>query len=371
MTKLAILSVSAGAGHVRCAQALQEAAEARGLTVKHVDVMELVPRVFRTLYAEAFLSLVNRNPALWGYLYHSSDRVRPDTLLNRLRSKIEQLNTRALTAWLQDWQPDYVICSHFLPAALLARLIRKQQFVRPTWVVVTDFDVHALWVQQGLTGYCAAAEEIAWRMRDRGLTGGQIVVTGIPIHAAFRQELDRTQCARELGIDPRRTTLLLMSGGHGVGAIDVLARRILAIESDVQLVALAGKNAELLGKLHQVASEHPQRLFPQGFTRTIERVMACSDLAIGKPGGLTTSECLAMGLPLLVVSPIPGQEERNADYVLEHGAAMKAHDAAGIEYRIRRLLADPSRLSGMASAAKRLGRPRAADAVLDQVLAAG
>jgi len=72
-----------------------------------------------------------------------------------------------------------------------------------------------------------------------------------------------------------------------------------------------------------------------------------------------------------VVSPIPGQEERNADYVLEHGAAMKAHDAAGIEYRIRRLLADPSRLSGMASAAKRLGRPRAADAVLDQVLAAG
>jgi processive 1,2-diacylglycerol beta-glucosyltransferase len=160
-----------------------------------------------------------------------------------------------------------------------------------------------------------------------------------------------------------------MSGGHGVGALDVLAKRILSIESDVQVLALAGKNAELLGKLHQVACEHPHRLYPLGFTRTIERVMACSDLAIGKPGGLTTSECLAMGLPLLVVSPIPGQEERNADYVLEHGAAMKAHDAAGIEYRIRRLLAEPSRLTGMASAAKRLGRPRAADAVLDQVLA--
>ena len=117
MTKLAILSVSAGAGHVRCAQALQEAAEARGLEVRHVDVMELVPRVFRKLYAEAFLTLVNRNPALWGYLYHSSDRVRPDTILNRLRAKIEQLNTRALTSYLHDWQPDYVICTHFLPAA--------------------------------------------------------------------------------------------------------------------------------------------------------------------------------------------------------------------------------------------------------------
>jgi len=368
MTKLAILSVSAGAGHVRCAQALQEAAEARGLEVRHVDVMEMVPRVFRKIYAEAFLTLVNRNPALWGYLYHSSDRVRPDTILNRLRAKIEQLNTRALTAFLHDWQPDYVICTHFLPAALLARLRRKGSFVVPTWVVVTDFDVHALWVQQGLTGYCAAAEEIAWRMRDRGLTGGQIAVTGIPIHAAFRQELSRSVCAAEAGIDPGKTTLLLMSGGHGVGAIDVIAKRILEIDADFQLLALAGRNAELLGRLHALASLHPGRLFPFGFTNTIERLMSCADIAIGKPGGLTTSECLAKGLPLLVVSPIPGQEERNADYVLEHGAAMKAHDVAGIEYRLRRLAADPGRLIGMKAAASRLGRPRAADAVLDHVL---
>lgn len=368
MPKLAILSVSAGAGHVRCAQAIEEAATARGIEARHIDVMELVPRLFRALYAEAYLSLVNRNPALWGYLYHSSDRKRPDAIANRLRTRIEHMNARAFMSALQDWQPDRIVCTHFLPAALLARLRRKQTYARPTWVAVTDFDVHALWVQHGLDGYCAAAEEIAWRMRDRGLADTAIAVTGIPIVRAFRERPSREECARELGIRPDRTTFLMLSGGHGVGALDTLAQRLLALEGDFQIVALAGRNAELLGKLHQLAGAHPGRLFPLGFTKTPERVMACADLAIGKPGGLTTAECLAFGLPMIVVSPIPGQEERNADYLLENGAAMKAHDAAGLEYRVRKVLSDPGRLAGMRGAAQRLGRPRAADAVLDQVM---
>jgi processive 1,2-diacylglycerol beta-glucosyltransferase len=370
MTKLAILSVSAGAGHIRCAEAIKSAAEARGIEARHIDVMDLVPKLFRKLYADTYLSVVNRNPALWGYLYHSSDRKRPDSTLNRLRGKIEHLNARSFHGVLQDFAPDHIVCTHFLPAALLSRLKRKERFERPTWVVVTDYDVHALWVQTGMTGYCAAAEEIAWRMRDRGLSDGRIAVTGIPIMPAFRERLPRETCARELGLDPKRTTLLMMSGGFGVGAIDSLAERLLAIDGDFQIVALAGKNAELLGRLHHLAQARPGRLFPLGFTKTIERVMSCADLAISKPGGLTTAECLAFGLPMIVISPIPGQEERNADYLLENGAAMKAHDAAGLEYRVRQALADPGRLAGMRGSAQRLGKPKAADAVLDQVLGA-
>ncbi len=367
MPKLAILSVSAGAGHMRCAEAIKIAAEARGIEARHIDVMDLVPKLFRKLYADSYLSIVNQHPALWGYLYHSSDRKRPDSTLNRLRAKVEHLNTRAFTGAIQDFAPEHIICTHFLPAQLLSRLARKQVFTRPTWVVVTDFDVHALWVHQGLTGYCAAAEEIAWRMRDRGLSDGRIAVTGIPIMPAFRERLPREACARELGLDPKRTTMLMMSGGFGVGALDTLAERLLTIPGDFQIIALAGKNAELLGRLHHVATAHPGRLFPLGFTRTIERAMACADFAVSKPGGLTTAECLAVGLPMVVISPIPGQEERNSDYLLENGAALKAHDAAGLEYRVRQLLGDQHRLGAMRAAAARLGRPRAADAVLDQV----
>src|SRR6185436_15609078 len=130
----------------------------------------------------------------------------------------------------------------------------------------------------------------------------------------------------------------MMSGGAGVGGIEVLAKQLAAMPLDMQIIALAGRNEMLLSQLKAIASEYPQRLWPMGFTRSIERVMAAADVAITKPGGLTSSECLAMNLPMIVVSPIPGQEERNADFLLESGTAVKAVDAASLAYKVRRLL---------------------------------
>lgn len=370
MPKLAILSVSAGAGHVRAAEAIKAAVENTRPDVEceHIDVMNFVPKLFRKVYAESYIKVVERNPALWGYLYHSSDHQKPDSTLTRLRVAMERLNTRALVKHLDHLKPDWVVCTHFLPAQILSRKIAKGAFNRPVWVVVTDFDVHSLWVHPHLTGYCAAAEEIVWRMRDRGLSETRLEVTGIPIMPAFSKPLDRAVCAAEYGLNPAKPTFILMSGGCGVGAIDQLAERLLSINSDFQLIALAGKNAELLGRLTALSKKHPCRLFPQGFTRTIERLMACADMAISKPGGLTTSECLAMGLPMLVISPIPGQEERNSDYLLENGAGLKAHDSAGLEFRTREILAHPERLHALRAAAKRLGRPDAAQRVAELVL---
>ncbi len=133
-------------------------------------------------------------------------------------------------------------------------------------------------------------------------------------------------------------------------------------------MALAGRNEKLLADLRRLAEAHPGRLHPQGFTRTIERIMAASDLAVTKPGGLTSSECLAMGLPMILVNPIPGQEERNADCLLEGGAALKAYDGAGLEYRVKSLLEDPGRLAGLRARALAMGAPKAAERVLRKVL---
>lgn len=368
MTRIAILSVSAGAGHVRAADAIAKAATARGHEAVHVDVMDLVPKVFRKIYAESYLGLVERNPALWGFLYHASDRSRRDSTANRLRRGIEALNTRAFRKAIDDLAPEVVICTHFLPAQILSRMIEDGRFNAPVWVVVTDFDVHLLWSHPRMSGYAVAADEVAVRISERDIAPAKIAVTGIPIAPVFAKPLDRATCAKELGLDPAKKTFLMMSGGFGVGAIDQLAQRVLRIPGDFQLIALAGKNAELLGRLKELAALHPGRLLPLGFTTTIERVMTCADVAISKPGGLTTSECLAMGLPLVVVSPIPGQEERNSDYLLEHGAALKAHDAPGLEYRVRRLLEEPDLIPALRAAAARLGRPAAADSVLDAAL---
>ncbi len=365
-----LLSVSAGAGHVRAAEALRSTAATThpGLVVEHLDVMEVVPRLFKRLYADSYLGLINRHPAFWGYLYHASDRSKPDGALTRLREALERLNTRKLVERIRELAPKVIICTHFLPAQLIARLRRLGQFDTPTWVVVTDFDIHLLWVREGLSGYCVASEEVAWRLRERGIGDTPVHVTGIPIDPAFSHPPQRESCARELGLDPNRRIILLMSGGHGVGNLEQIAERILDIPGDHQILAMAGRNADLLARLSALAAAQPGRLVAVGFTRTPERLMACADVAVGKPGGLSTSECLALGLPMVIVSPIPGQEERNSDHLLEHGAALKAHDAAGLEHRIRRLLSEPSLLPRLAAGARASGRPTAAKSILSTVL---
>ena len=368
--RIAIFSVSAGSGHVRAAQAIQAAAALwyPDVDVMHIDLMELVPKLFRTIYTGTYIKLIEQHPALWGYLYDRTDREKIDSSLSRLRSTVETLNTRKLKKVLNDIAPDHVICTHFLPAQLLSRRIRKGKFLKPVWVQVTDFDMHTLWIHKGMSGYLAAHDELAWRMSERGIPAELTHVTGIPIMPAFADRLSRTTCAHELGLDPASKTLLMMSGGAGLGDSLKLAERLLSMEGEFQIVALAGRNERQFKKLKSLAARYPGRLFPVGFINTVERAMAASDLAITKPGGLTSSECLAIGLPIVIVSPIPGQEDRNADYLLEQGVAMKACDVNAVAWRLNLLFNEPERLDIMRVKARLLGRPDSARKVLDCVL---
>jgi processive 1,2-diacylglycerol beta-glucosyltransferase len=370
MASLLVLSVSAGAGHVRAADAIVKAAEAAHppMRATHVDLLSLVPKDFRRLYGDQYIKLVERLPQLWSFLYSKSDRPSRDSLVGKLKRAAEKLNTRKLSAEIERLAPDAILCTHFLPAELLSRQRRKPQKETgkrpPLWVQVTDFDVHALWVHPHVDRYCVASDEVAFRLIDRGVPRERISVTGIPVMPQFSAPLDRDVCARELGLAPDRFTVLMMAGGAGVGGLDEMARRALNLRGDLQIVALAGRNADLLKRLQALAKQHPGKLFPLGFTTTVDRVMTAADLVVTKPGGLSVSECLAKQRPMLLVSPIPGQEERNADYLLECGAAIKAVDAATLEFKLSRLLADRARLDAMSAAAKRVARPKAAAEVV-------
>lgn len=368
--KILLLSVSAGAGHMRAAEAIRAYANTPGFDVSatHLDVMDYVTKGFRKLYTDFYITLVNKAPTLWGYLYQITNEAQPDSSMQKLRRGVERLNTKALLKEIAAFKPDAIICTHFLPAEILSGMIRSARLTCPVWVQVTDFDLHRMWVHEHMAGYFAASDEVAFRMRAQGIPLHTIHVTGIPIMPAFAQALDRDECARGFGLDPQRITLLLMGGGAGLGSLDTIAERLLALEGNFQLIVLAGKNASALAALQSLAARYPGRLLAQGFTDQVERLMACADLVITKPGGLTTSECLAMGLPMIVNAPIPGQEERNADFLLEQGVALKAFDGVTLEYRVRYLLEHPAKLAEMRDKAKALGRPAAARDVLDVVL---
>jgi processive 1,2-diacylglycerol beta-glucosyltransferase len=367
-SRLLILSVSAGAGHVRAAEALRVAAQDFEVEALHLDVMDHVPTAFRTLYTDAYLKLVEHSPAAWAMLYRIMDKTPPNAPLARLRRAMERLNTHALRKAIAAFAPDAVICTHFLPAELLMRERSRARIACPVHVVVTDFDLHGMWVVPDMAGYFAANDEVAFRMHARGIDSAHIHATGIPIMPAFAHVHDRAECAAEFGLNAQRKTLLLMGGGAGLGGLDEVAARLLALDLDFQLVALAGRNAKMLEKLQALAKRHPGRIVAQGFTDRVERLMTACDLVITKPGGLTTSECLALGRPMIVHAPIPGQEERNCDHLLEQGAALKAVDATALDYRVRELLTQPQRLLALADHARALGRPHAARDVLRVVL---
>jgi processive 1,2-diacylglycerol beta-glucosyltransferase len=369
--KVLLLSVSAGTGHTRAAEALRSTAAQLHADVEtiHLDVLSLAAPPMRTVYSGAYTSLVKRAPNLWRELYRVTDCAASEGMLHRARRWAEKLCTRALRREIARFAPDLIICTHFLPAEILSRMTAAGALDVPVWVQITDFDLHRMWVHDGIAGYFAPSDEVAYRLREAGVPADKIFVTGIPIMPAFSRAPSRATCARELGISPTVKTVLLLGGGAGLGSVTAIAERLLQIAQDFQIVALAGKDHRTLTELQELAARHPGRLLPLGYTATMERLMACADMVVTKPGGLTTAETLAMALPMIAIAPIPGQEEHNANFLLERGAALKAFDLITLEYRIRTLLSSPAKLAAMRLEAKTLGRPDAASGVLAIALA--
>lgn len=368
--KILLLSASAGSGHTRAAEALRACASDAGgeVSASHLDILQFVTPWVRRLYTDCYLLLVRRAPALWRYLYRVTNDAKADGLGHTARRWAERRHSRPLLAAIARCAPDIIICTHFLPAEILSALIARGAMTCPVWVQVTDFDLHRMWLHAHMAGYFAPNEEVAYRLRAHGIAPRAVHVTGIPIMPAFSQRFERPACAAALGLDARTTTVLLMGSGDGFGSISALAERLLAVAHDFQLIVLAGKDGAALRALQALAARHPGRLAALGYTERIERLMACADLVVSKPGGLITAESLAMGLPMIVIAPIPGQEEANANFLLEQGVALKAFDLLTLEYRLRTLLAHPAELNAMRARARALGRADAARQVLDTVL---
>lgn len=360
--RVLVLSVSAGSGHVRAAEALvaHGNADFPQLTLRHIDVMSKVPALFRKVYSDLYLKLASGLPEVWGWLYRATDHPASRSLAERLRRRVQRLCTARMFDAIAEFEPDVIICTHFLPAEILGAARTDGRLRCPLWVQVTDFDLHHLWVQDGVSDYAVANEELAYRLECLGVPPSRILVNGIPTMPGFAAPPDRAAAAAALGLDPSRLTVLMMGGGAGVGLEPAGVQVLLEQHPALQLIVLAGRNAALLASLKAIEAAHPKRLRAVGFTGEVHALMACADLAITKPGGLSTSECLVMGLPMLLVSPIPGQEERNAALLLQEGVALRADDPATLQFRLKKLLGERETLSRMRARALALGRPQAA-----------
>jgi processive 1,2-diacylglycerol beta-glucosyltransferase len=370
--RILVLSASVGAGHLRAAQAVELALRevVPQATVRNLDVLELTNSLFRRLYGRAYLDLVNRAPHVLGYFYDMLDRPRrPNSKRDRLRLALEKLNLRHFTRLLHEEPWDLVINTHFLPAEIIAAQRRKHKLTLPQVTATTDFETHRLWVNQPCDHYFTATEEGARNLQAWGVPPEQTTVTGIPIHPVFARAKDPAACRAKLGLGGDRPVVLQLAGGFGVGPIEKLYQALLAVERPLDLVVVAGRNEKLKAELEAIPTGPKHRVRILGFTDQIDEWMAAADLVVSKPGGLTTSEALARGAVMVVVNPIPGQESRNSDYLLENGAAIKGNNVATLAYKVDALLADQKRLAQLKANVTRLARPRAAYDVVTRSLA--
>ena len=357
--RVLIVSASAGTGHVRAAEALAKAFadDPRVEAVENIDALVYTNKLFRDFYSKLYIQLVRSAPQVLGWLYKSSDEPWKG---DEVRLRLDRLNTQPLVKFIRKFKPDITVCTHFMPTGIISHLIAKGLLDARLSVVVTDLDMHAMWLSRVFHRYFVAIDETRAHLEALGLPRERITVSGIPIDPVFAEPIDRRAVRLEYGLDPEKTTLLLSAGALGVSPTEIAVGRLMQLRNETQTVVICGRNEELQARVAAIVGAGNPRFKIMGYSDKMHELMKISDLFVGKPGGLTASEALACGLPMAILSPIPGQEERNSDHLLEDGAAIKCNEMTTIPFKIDRLLDDPGRLDRMRQNAQKLGRPDAA-----------
>lgn len=365
-SRIMILAAGVGAGHNMAAQVLESAfrREPSVDVVKHADVLESTNELYRTLYDDAYFGLVSDVPWLveWGY-----DNNDAPFKLGRTVRFWDRINTTATVKALKEFAPDIVVCTHFLPARLVALMLARGTLESTLAVVTTDYDFQGLWLTSAFTHFFVAREETRAHMAAIGVPADRIGVSGIPVRSVLGEPVDAVAVRARFGLRPDRPTVLVSAGAAGGTYTKAIVQQCLRIQSAFQAVVVCGRNDELKAEIEQLVAERRDQYIVLGYTTEMADLMRVATLFVGKPGGLSSSECMAAGLPMVLINPIPGQEERNSDFLLEEGAAVRCNYSTTVGYKIDTLLADPDRVRRMAESARRLGFPDAGTRIAARV----
>jgi processive 1,2-diacylglycerol beta-glucosyltransferase len=367
--RILIATVTAGGGHIAAAAALEEAWRAARPedVIERLDLIKFFSPLHKKIHEDGYVTLVEKAPELWGMIFGKTDNLKVARQMSKLRRIFPSHSRNKFIRHLQQFKPDVVLCTHYLPLETLGLLRQKAKRPAPPLVVsiVTDFEAHALWMDECVDLYCVATEGTKARLVARGAVAEQVAPTGIPIAAKFLSKPDPKGVRKHYGLRDDQPVLLVLGGGFGMGPVAEILAELDKVPGQFQTLVVAGRNEKLRARLATQDRKHPTHVL--GFSKNMHELMAVADLIITKPGGLTSSEALAMGRPLFILNPIPGQEAANSDFLLEQGAAAKVNRVEDLAFRIDQLLGS-KKLADMAKAAKHLGRPLAAAAVCQAVI---
>ena len=313
--------------------------------------------VLEKVVNQAYMSVIKRTPKVWDYMYDNPKIVKKSQSIKKFLHKTSHEKIRRL---LTKHRPNAIVCTQAFPCGMIADYKTEHNLQTLLIGVLTDFSPHSYWLNDGVDYYIVPTLEARERFIKKGVHPDAVKVYGIPIRSKFAIQEDKKPIARKLGLNPDIPTILVMGGGQGLGPIKSIVKSLTKIEKDVQIVVLAGFNKKILNGLKKLTKKTKKTLLIFEYASNVDEFMELASLIITKPGGMTTSESLSKGLPMVIVNPIPGQETRNTDFLIKKGIAIRIDDTSDIGEEIELLLKSPERLANMSKAAYENARPHAA-----------
>ncbi len=308
--------------------------------------------------------MVNRCPWLFGLGYYLTDIRVVDRIVRYFRRITNSLNCKRFEEFIVNENPDLIITTHWLANEIITSLKKRRKLKPFLTTCITDYYPHAFWRNRGVDLYIAPNEDLIPRLVKLGVTPEKVRTLGLPISPEFSYSHDKTEIKKRLGINNELFSILITSGGFGVGPIKELVAEIEKIDYPIQLQVVCGKNLGLQNELvtYTQKSSHSIRIF--GFVKNMDELMEASDILISKSGGLTSTEAMAKGLPLIILYPIPGQEFSNSEFLLKHGAGLRVRSAKQARIALEGLLAEPGRLAVLRKNIAKLAKPNAAREII-------
>lgn len=360
--RIAILTLGVGSGHLRASQAIHQALHdgADNVEARTIDVLELAEPWFLRLYIYPYWTMVRRAPWAWRKLFEWRQRKRlrktaPDWLF--------RYGCRSVISRLQSFRPHLVIVTEIGAARIAALGRRMGLFDAPILAANTSFCTAPPWVMDEIDIHCTGSEEAKKQLISWGVSANRVLTSGVPVDPAFALSFDRAEIRRALGLQPNHPVVLVMGGGMGTAPLDSIIRSLEMCRQPVQVLAVAGRNREMRQRLEALRGQVALDLHVFGWSESIPEFMGAADLLITKPGGVTTSEAMAVGLPTILAFPAPGMEESHLKFLADRCLGLAARSLEEIPALVSSLLDDPKRMEALSAHLRETARPDAAYSV--------
>lgn len=374
MKKILIMYATYGGGHQSAAKAIKAYIDENypNYETNIVDCIMYINKPVNSISVKAYNRLTTNFPKLWKRVYYNSG----NGFLSKVSNGVNKLMSKKLLKLFKEYKPDLVISTHMFATQMTGYLKRKGKINCPLATVLTDFAPHGQWLEEHEQGNFFFVSNDRMKkslIEDYHVAPDKIYVTGIPISPKFSKGFDKDDIYKSMNLNPNLKTILLFGGGkYGLGRKKVLEvlNCLAKYLDEYQIVAVSGKNKKMIKSFKELHDSLPNssnlKIFD--YVTNVPEIMSISSLVITKPGGLTSSESLASGLPILVINPIPGQEEENAEFLVDHGAAVWLKKKEPAEEVIKNLLSSPEKLQEMSANSAKNARINSTKDICDTIL---